>query len=139
MADAKYRVPTIHPQLALPIGRVWEGPRVWEGLFLLQNQINQGGYIAHVDFAVAVDVAHGVGVGAAAEDFVDEGGYIAHVDFAVAVDVAHGVGLGAAAKDVVNRGSNVAHVHFAIAIDVAGDLRVEVNINMSNTAGLEAR
>ena len=77
-------------------------------VFLLQNQINQGGYIAHVDFAVAVDVAHGVGVGAAAEDFVDEGGYIAHV-------------------------------HFAVAIDVACDLRVEVNINMSNTAGLEAR
>ena len=95
------------PPVSPPQGRVWEGPRVWEG-FLLQNQINQGGNVAHVDFAVAVDVAHGVGVGAAAEDFVDEGGYIAHV-------------------------------HFAIAIDVACDLRVEVNINMSNTAGLEAR
>ena len=93
MADAKYRVPTIHPS--------------WE-VFLLQNQINQGGNIAHVDFAVAVDVAHGVGIGAAAEDFVDEGG-------------------------------NIAHIHFAVAIDVACDLRVVVNINMSNTAGLEAR
>ena len=55
---------------------------------LLQNQINQGGNIAHVDFAVAVDVAHGIGVGAAAEDFVNEGGNVAHVHFAIAIDVA---------------------------------------------------
>ena len=38
---------------------------------LLQNHINQGGNVANVDFAVAVDVAHGIGIGAAAEDFVD--------------------------------------------------------------------
>ena len=78
------------------------------GRVLLQNQINQRCHVAHVDFAVAVDVAHGVGIGAAAEDFVNQGG-------------------------------NIAHIHFAVAIDVACDLRVEVNINMSNTAGLEAR
>ena len=59
-----------------------------EGILLLQNHINQGGDIAHVDFAVAVDVAHSVGIGAGAEDFVDEGGNIAHVHFAVAIDVA---------------------------------------------------
>ena len=77
--------------------------------------------------------------GALLQNQINQGGNVAHVDFAVAVDVAHGVGVGAAAKDFVNQGSNVAHVHFAIAIDVACDLRVEVNINMSNTAGLEAR
>ena len=58
------------------------------GRVLLQNQINQGGYVAHVDFAIAVDVARSVGIGAAAEDFVDEGSNVAHVNFAVAIDVA---------------------------------------------------
>ena len=61
------------------------------GLFLLQNHINQGSHIAHVDHAVAVDVAHGVGVDVAAEDFVDQGGNIAHVHFAIAIDVARGL------------------------------------------------
>ena len=77
--------------------------------------------------------------GSLLQNHINQGGYVAHVDFAVGVDVAHGIGVGAAAEDFVNEGSNVAHVHFAIAIDVACDLRVEVNINMSNTAGLEAR
>ena len=77
--------------------------------------------------------------GSLLQNQINQGGNVAHVDFAVAVDVAHSVGVGAAAEDFVDQGGNVAHVHFAIAIDVACDLREEVNINMSNTAGLEAR
>ena len=58
---------------------------IWSG--------NKGGRgdIAHVDFAIAVDVAHGIGIGAAAEDFVDQGGNIAHVHFTIAIDVARGL------------------------------------------------
>ena len=68
------------------ISRPYHPPQL--GGSLLQNQINQGGYVAHVDFAIAVDIAHGIGVGAAAEDFVNEGSNVAHVHFAIAIDVA---------------------------------------------------
>lgn len=46
------------------------------------------GHVAHIDNAVAVDVAHGVAVACRAQQFVDECGHVAHVDRAVAVDVA---------------------------------------------------
>lgn len=66
-----------------PLGEGWG-----EAFFLFQNHIDEGGYVAHVDFTVAVDIAHFVAVVRSAENLVDEGSHVAHVDFTVGVDVA---------------------------------------------------
>ena len=105
--------------------------------FISQTQTDPSRPIGH-NPSLALPLREGLG-GSLLQNQINQGGDVAHVDFAVAVDVAHGVGVGAAAEDFVNQGGNIAHVHFAIAIDVACDLREDVDLNISNTAGLEAR
>ena len=55
-----------------------------------QDDVDEGSHIAHIDHAVAVEVAHGVAIAGSAQHAVDEGGDVGHVHLAVGVDVAGG-------------------------------------------------
>lgn len=49
----------------------WQGWYLGKSGDLFQNHVDEGGYIAYVHYAVAVDIANCVGIVGEGEDFVD--------------------------------------------------------------------
>ena len=60
------------------------------GVGLLQDGIDERCYVAHIHFAIGIDIAHLIGERGIAKDTIDEGSYIAHIHYAIAIHIARG-------------------------------------------------
>ena len=71
------------------------------GVGLLQDGIDERCYVAHIHFAIGIDIAHLIGERGIAKDTIDEGSYIAHIHYAIAIHIARG-GFGFALVGIID-------------------------------------